>query len=135
MIRVQIIDDFPTIVETLERLINGAGDMQLVGKACSAAEGRTMLAADLPDVLLLDISLPDGDGGELCAELSAKYPTLKIVMFTSYVAVSLINNCLQNGATGYLLKSASLDDIFAAIRAAAAGRQYLCHEADALMNT
>ncbi|MDR2496449.1 MAG: response regulator transcription factor [Tannerellaceae bacterium] len=133
MIRIAIIDDHKAVVEGFEYLINLNDGMKVTGKAHSAAEGRQMLQADRHDVLLLDLSLPDANGIELCREIKSRHPALKIMMLTSYGDLSFIVRAMEQGASGYVIKNAEIEEVIEGIRTLAAGGQYICDEADALM--
>ncbi len=139
MIRVAIVDDHRVVAEGFERLINDSGVARVVGKAYSAADCREMLSreaavsATSPDVLLLDVSLPDGNGIELCPEIKASHPDLKILMLTSYSELTIIMRVLEEGASGYILKNAMVEEIIEGIRVVAGGGQFLCDEVNMLL--
>ena len=135
MIRVAIVDDHRVVAEGFERLINDSGVARVVGKAYSAAGCREMLLREAAgvDVLLLDVSLPDGNGIELCPEIKASYPDLKILMLTSYSELTIIMRVLEEGASGYILKNAMVEEIIEGIRVVAGGGQFLCDEVNMLL--
>ncbi len=135
MIRVAIVDDHRVVAEGFERLINDSGVARVVGKAYSAAGCREMLSREAAgvDVLLLDVSLPDGNGIELCPEIKASYPDLKILMLTSYSELTIIMRVLEEGASGYILKNAMVEEIIEGIRVVAGGGQFLCDEVNMLL--
>ncbi|MDR1454077.1 MAG: response regulator transcription factor [Tannerella sp.] len=132
-LKVAIVDDHKVVAEGFEHLINESGMAQVTGKAHSATSCWRMLADKTVDVLLLDVSLPDGNGVDLCPQIKAKYPDIKILMLTSYSELTLIMRALENGASGYILKSAMTEEILEGIQAVASGRQFLCEEVDMLM--
>ena len=133
LIRVAIVDDHKVVVEGFEHLINESGIAQVTGKAYSATGCLELLAKQQVDVLLLDIGLPDGNGIDLCPEIKAQYPDLKILMLTSYSELSIIMRVLENGASGYILKNAMVEEIIEGIRVVASGEQFLCNEVDMLL--
>jgi len=133
MIKVVIVDDHKVVADGFERLINSSRIAQVTGKAYSVAECRKLISEIQADVLLLDISLPDGSGIDLCAELKANYPELKILMLTSHSEQSIIMRVLENGASGYILKNAMTEEIIEGIRTVAAGEQFLCSEVKMLL--
>jgi DNA-binding NarL/FixJ family response regulator len=92
-----------------------------------------MLKAGQPDVLMLDVGLPDGSGMDLCPELKAKYPAMNILMLTSYAEYAVISHVLNNGASGYILKNATSEEIMEGIRTVASGKRFLCEETDAVL--
>ena len=133
LIRVAIVDDHKVVADGFERLINSSEIAQVTGKAYSVAECRKLISEIQVDVLLLDISLLDGSGIDLCAELKANYPELKILMLTSHSEHSIIMRVLENGASGYILKNAMTEEIIEGIRTVAAGEQFLCSEVKMLL--
>ncbi len=135
MIRVMIADDHKILTEGLSKLINESGLAVVSAVAYNARECRSLLAFGLPDVLLLDINLPDADGTELCKELKTIYPQLKILALTSYDEYTIIRQMLENGASGYILKSVMSEEMLEGIEAVAAGEIFLCREVDRLMKS
>ena len=133
LIRVAIVDDHKVVAEGFEYLINDSGIAQVTGKAYSAAGCYTLLAKTPADVLLLDVSLPDGNGIDLCPKIKERYPDLKILMLTSYSEQSIIMRALENGASGYILKNAMAEEIIEGIRTVASGKRFLCEEVDVLL--
>jgi DNA-binding NarL/FixJ family response regulator len=124
VIRVLLADDHPIVREGLSAVLSAQPDLTIVGAAESAAEA-VRLAHDLrPDILLLDLSLPDGSGADVVLPLLADLPHLKILLFTAYDADERILTAVRAGAQGYLLKGASGDEIARAVRAVHAGGSY-----------
>lgn len=133
MIRVHIVDDHKMLVEGLCMLINESGTAKVTAVSHDAAHCYRILTTDTPDVLLLDINLPDANGVDLCAELKSKYPDLKILALTSYGEYTVVRRMIENGALGYVLKNAMSEEVIAGIEAVASGELFLCHEVDVLM--
>lgn len=133
MIRVQIVDDHKILVEGLIKLINESAMATVIGVSYTAADCWRMLNRELPDVLLLDINLPDAHGVDLCMELKSKYPSLKILALTSYRECSVVRRMLDNGALGYVLKNAMSEEVMAGINTVSKGETFLCHEVDILL--
>ncbi len=125
MIKLFVIDDHPLVIQGIQAMLNEAEDIEVVGSAQSAAEGRALLAQQEIDILILDINLPDNDGLKLCADLMAKYPGLKIIALTTYEEVSFVRAMLKAGAKGYLFKTTPSKEFFAAIRTVMQGETYL----------
>lgn len=94
---------------------------------------RRGLPEGLPDILLLDIALPDGDGVDFCKEIKQAYPELKIIMLTTYKEFNIAKRALHNGALGYILKNAESEEMFAGIETVNRGEQFLCEEIDILL--
>jgi DNA-binding NarL/FixJ family response regulator len=133
MIRVAVVDDHKIVADGLERLINESGTTSVVGKAYSVTECRELLKTGQPDVLLLDISLPDGNGIALCPEIKRKYPQVKILMLTSYGELATITHALDAGADGYVLKNSMPEEVLEGIRIVAEGGCFLCDRVNRLL--
>jgi len=133
MIKVLLVDDHAILADGLRKLIEESGDIQVVNIAHNVKECRYELHYELPDVLILDISLPDGNGVELCKELCTQYPDLKILALTTYSEYSTVRQMMDNGALGYVIKNAMMEELIKGIRTVAAGKKFLCHEIDVLM--
>jgi DNA-binding NarL/FixJ family response regulator len=133
LIRVAIVDDHKIVVDGLERLINESETTAVIGKAYSVAECRKLLKAEQPDVLLLDISLPDGNGIDLCPEIKKKCPQVKILMLTSYSELATITCALDAGADGYVLKNSMPEEVLEGIRTVAEGGRFLCDHVNSLL--
>ena len=133
MIRVAIVDDHKVVAEGFERLINDSEIARVIGMAHSAAGCWDLLARRDADVLLLDVSLPDGNGIDLCPQIKSKYPDLKILMLTSYSELTIILRVLEDGASGYILKNAMAEEIIEGVRVVASGERFLCEEVDMLL--
>jgi DNA-binding NarL/FixJ family response regulator len=133
MIQAAIVDDHNVVADGLERLINASGTVRVTGKAYSVAGCRELLKTGQPDVLLLDISLPDGNGIELCSEIKRKYPQIKILMLTSYGELATITCALDAGADGYVLKNSMPEEVLEGIRVVAGGERFLCDHVSSLL--
>ena len=132
-IDVNIADDHVMVCEGLANAINRTGDIHVSRffhtlEACGQA-----LASSRPDVLLLDISLPDGDGIAFCQEVIASYPKLKIIAATIHDEYSVIRRMLDVGVHGYVLKSSSIEQLIEAIRQVWQGERYLSPEVEAII--
>ncbi len=133
MINVAIVDDHKILTDGLQELIVGSGLATVVGVAHSAAECRLSLGFWRPDVLLLDVGLPDINGVDFCKEVKAQFPQTKVLALTTHNEYSVVRQMLDNGASGYLIKNAMTEEVLAGIQAVAAGETFLCHEIDMLM--
>jgi DNA-binding NarL/FixJ family response regulator len=130
MIDVAIVDDHKVITDGLERLINESETARVTGKAYSVAGCRELLKDRQPEVLLLDISMPDGNGIDLCPKIKATCPQIKVLMLTSYGELATITRALDAGANGYVLKNSELEELLEGICTVAAGERFLCGEAN-----
>jgi len=128
MIQVFIIDDHQIVINGIQQAIEKQDDIEIIGTALSAAEGLEWLQQHTADVVLLDIHLPDRDGMEVCKILAKQFPELKIIGLTTFGQVSFITQMLQNGASGYLFKNTSEEELTEAIRTVHRGEQYLSKE-------
>jgi DNA-binding NarL/FixJ family response regulator len=133
MERIFIVDDHRMVVKSLSRLINDSGIAQVENVYYDLQSCRAGLKKTLPDVLLLDIGLPDGDGVDFCAEIVQKYAGVKVIMLTTYKEFSIAKRALQNGALGYILKNAEGEEMLAGIEAVSRGETFLCEEIDLLL--
>ena len=132
-IRVAVVDDHQIVIDGLEKIITESGVARLTDKAYNVAGCWQMLNARQPEVLLLDVGLPDGSGMDLCPQIKEKYPAINILMLTSYAEYTVISHVLNNGASGYILKNAMPEEIITGICTVASGKQFLCEEVDILL--
>jgi two-component system, NarL family, nitrate/nitrite response regulator NarL len=120
-----IIDDHPLIVAGMQKMLAQVEGINLVGAAGSALEALMILKAVAVDIALLDINLPDINGIELCKKIKREFPSVKVLGISTYCDRSYVSRMIENGASGYLAKSADAEEILCAIRTAAEGRLYL----------
>ena len=125
MIRVLIADDHEIVLRGLRMTIEGEDDMQLAGEARNGAQAIELVEATQPDVVLLDIQMPEMDGIEATRRLRASHPKLPILVLTSFSDDARLYSALRAGASGYLLKDVSGDQLIQAIRGAATGKPEL----------
>jgi DNA-binding NarL/FixJ family response regulator len=118
---VLIVEDDLRLRASLAQAIRGAVDLKLVGEADDLPEGLRLLDALQPDVLLVDIGLPSGSGLELIRHAAKQSPHCNVMVITVFAEEQLVLNCIEAGATGYLLKGSSPQDIAAQIRSLVAG--------------
>ncbi len=120
-IRVLIVDDHEVVRIGLRQLLGSSGGFRVVGEAGTMAEAISMSQKARPDVVLMDVRLPDGSGVEACRKIKADNPEVRVVMLTSYSDEEAIVGAVMAGANGYLLKQADAERLTEAIREAAAG--------------
>ena len=128
MIRIFIADDHVMFAEGVESLLVGEPDFLLTGKAGTAADTLHHVRLNPPDVILLDINLPDQSGLEVCKVLREEQPDLKILVLSMFSEESYITAMLGLGAQGYLLKNTGKTELCTAIRTLVAGKTYFCQE-------
>jgi len=133
MITVDIVDDHPLMVEGLRTLIENSGVAEMIGSAGTGTGCLKMLQLSQPDVLLMDIHLPDINGIDLCKEVHTSWPNMAVIALTSFGEYTYVHKMLENGAKGYLLKNSMPEEIIEGIETVYTGEQFLCHEIDLLM--
>jgi len=128
-IKVFIIDDHYMIVEGIRSLLQNENNIEWMGHAMNASSGLAFLQQQQPDVLLLDINLHDKSGIDLCKEVKTKYPAIHIIGLSSFNQQSFIQKMIDNGASGYVLKNATREELIEAIEVVLSGQKFLSHEA------
>ena len=128
-IRVLIVDDHAMLRRGLRFFLNGFDDLELVGEAGSAQEALDLCDELAPDVVLMDMVMPDIDGAAATELIRKEYPDAQVLALTSFQEEDLIERALQAGAIGYLLKNVGAEELAEAIRGAHAGRSTLAPEA------
>lgn len=135
-IRVMLVDDHTMVRRGLGTFLKAFDDLQLAGEAETGAEAIRLCAETLPDVILMDMVMPDMDGAAATRLIRQQFPQVQVIALTSFKEGDLVKNALEAGAIGYLLKDVSADELAGAIRAAHAGRATLSPEAaQALVET
>lgn len=120
-LRVMLVEDQTVLREGIRQLIEGEADLQVAGEAGTVAEAVSLGRRLRPDVMLLDLKLPDGSGLDAARQLLADQDPPAIVILSTFEDVALVRAALDMGASGYIPKTASFHEIAAALRAAAAG--------------
>jgi len=128
-IKVFIVDDHYMVIEGIRSLLQNEKGIECVGHAMNASSCLAFLNTMLPDVILMDINLPDTNGIELCREVKTKYPSVQIVGLSSFNQQSFIEKMMESGASGYVLKNATREELCEAIDAVMHGQKYLSEEA------
>lgn len=133
MISVLIVDDHPIVAEGIRKLIHDSRVAQVIGVAGTAKACLDFLRWEKPDVILLDIGLPDISGIDLCKTIKSRDPSQKILALTTFNEQSTVVNMMKNGADGYVLKNSDTEEIIEAIREVYGGGKYLCDNAESLL--
>jgi NarL family two-component system response regulator LiaR len=128
-IRVMVVDDHPMVRRGLATFLMVFDDLELAGEAAGGEAAIQLCAQILPDVVLMDMVMPDMDGATTTRAIRQQFPTVQVIALTSFKEAELVQNVLEAGAIGYLLKDVSADELAQAIRAAHAGRATLSPEA------
>ena len=132
-IDVYIADDHTLLNEGLADAINRSDTVHVSRYFTTLGECRAALAERCPDVLLLDISMPDGDGTAFCQWVVSEHPKVKIIAVTIHDEYCVIQRMLGSGVHGYLLKSAPVDELISAIEQVWKGRRYLSPEVEEII--
>lgn len=127
--RVFIVDDHFMVIEGIRSLLQHERGVEWVGHATSGKACLSFLQHQQPDVILMDINLPDISGLELCAQVKARYPGVFIIGLSTFNQRSNIQQMIDRGASGYLLKNAGREEILEALEQVVHGRTYLSFEA------
>ncbi|MFD2920210.1 response regulator [Terrimonas rubra] len=128
-IRIFIVDDHYMVIEGIRSLLQNESSIEWMGHATNAASCLSFLKLQQPDIILLDINLPDKSGTELCKEIKQLYPSVFVLGLSTFNQQVVIRNMMNNGASGYLLKNASKEEILEAIATVLKGKEYLSIEA------
>ena len=129
MIRVFIVDDHPVVIEGIHSLLMNEKDIAWVGQAMNAQSCLGFFVNNTADVVLMDISMPGMDGVELCAVMKEKYPGIFILGLSTFNQGLYIKKMMENGASGYILKNSSKDELIKAIHVVHDGGIYFSGEA------
>ena len=124
-IRVRVVDDHQVVREGGISMLQAASEIEIVGQAANAPEAILKAQKIEPDVVLLDIRLPGASGWEVCRTLCAMLPDTHVIMLTSFQDEDYLFKALRAGARGYLLKTASHEDLIDAVRSVAQGQRLL----------
>ncbi|MGH3395247.1 MAG: response regulator [Streptosporangiaceae bacterium] len=124
-IRVFLMDDHEVVRRGVRDLLEAEADISVVGEAGTAAEALARIPALVPDVAVLDVRLPDGDGVSVCRDVRSALPDLACLMLTSFGDDEALFDAIMAGAAGYALKQIRGTDLIGAVRAVAAGRSLL----------
>jgi DNA-binding NarL/FixJ family response regulator len=120
-----LLDDHEVVREGLRGMIEAEDDLTVAGEAGTAEEALRRIASAQPNVAVLDVRLPDGDGVEVCREVRSRYPDIQCLMLTSFADDEALFSAIMAGAAGYVLKQIRGTDLIEAIRKVAAGESLL----------
>jgi NarL family two-component system response regulator LiaR len=129
LIRVLLVDDHAVVRSGLSTFLQAFDDLELVGEARNGAEAVRLCRTLAPDVVLMDLKMPEMDGATATRLIRQDYPDIQVIALTSFHEETLVQGALQAGAIGYLLKNVSADELADAIRKAHAGKPTLAKEA------
>lgn len=130
-----IVDDHPIFADGIRQLIANTPGMSVITTAMCGAGCREALRSHSPDIILLDINLPDVNGIDLCQYIHDRYPLIRIIALTGFKEYFYMQKMLQNGASGYLLKNALPEEIIEGIQSVYKGELYFSEEANAVIHS
>lgn len=125
MLKILIVDDHQVVRRGLQMTIDAEKDMRVVGEAANGAQVLALIQKHKPDVVLMDLQMPEMSGVDALKQIRPAYPTLPILILTTFTDDAHVYAALRAGASGFLLKEMSGDDLAAAIRGAAQGKPQL----------
>src|ERR1700761_2445529 len=123
--RIVLADDHPIVLGGLRNLIRAEADFELVGEAASGLAALKVIRDQRPDVAVLDISMPEINGIVLSRRLAAEIPQVRVLMLTLHEDRAYLNQALEAGVRGYVLKRSAVENLVQAIRTVAAGARYV----------
>ncbi|MDH6194012.1 two-component system response regulator DevR [Mycobacterium frederiksbergense] len=133
MVRVFLVDDHELVRRGLIDLVSADPELEVVGEAGSVSEATARIPALQPDVAVLDVRLPDGNGVELCRDLLSRLPSLRCLMLTSFTSDEAMLDAILAGASGYVIKDIKGMDLANAIKEVGAGHSLLDNRAAAAL--
>jgi len=125
MTRVLLVDDHELVRQGIAAMLNSASDLQVVGEARSGREALEVARRELPDVVLMDVKMPDMDGLEATKKIKEERSRTAVIMLTMHDNPSYLRDAVRAGAAGYLLKDVSKDELVDAIRQVATGGAFI----------
>ena len=133
MIRIMLVDDHTMVREALRMVLEQDNDMQVIGEAGDGEAALRMAETLAPDVVVMDVGLPGQSGIEITRRLLAKHPDIKVLALSTYLDRRIVQQMLDVGARGYIVKSAAGRELMQGIRSVVEGRSYLCAQVTALV--
>ncbi|MBN8621961.1 MAG: response regulator transcription factor [Flavobacteriales bacterium] len=128
-IKIIVVDDHPMVIEGMKAMLNQIRYVELCATASNAYEAMEKVKENQPDLVITDINMPEISGVELTSKLKKEFPNLKIIGMSTFNERSYIAQMIQNGADGFLVKSASKEEIETAISSVLDGKMYLSSDA------
>jgi DNA-binding NarL/FixJ family response regulator len=124
-IRVVLADDHPIVLDGLRNLVRAEADFELAGEAASGLAAMKIIREKEPDVAVLDISMPELNGIVLCRRLTAEMPSLRVLILSLHEDRAYVNQAMEAGARGYILKRSAVENLVHGIRVVTVGGTYL----------
>ena len=133
MIKILIVDDHPVVAEGLRKLLNDSNIAEVIGVAGTGKSCFDFLRWQTPDIIFLDINLPDASGLDICKTIKEKNSSQKILALTTFNERSVVETMMANGADGYILKNSESEEIIEAVKEIYAGNKFLAHEVENIL--
>ncbi|MBS1928924.1 MAG: response regulator transcription factor [Chitinophagaceae bacterium] len=128
-----IVDDHYMVIEGIRSLLQNEEGIEWMGHATNAASCLAFLRMQKPDVIFMDVNLPDMSGTELCKQVKVLYPQILILGLSTFNQQSVVRNMMDNGASGYVIKNATKEELLTALHTVMAGRSFISREAAAML--
>jgi DNA-binding NarL/FixJ family response regulator len=135
MIRIYLVDDHAVVIEGIYSMLQNEQDIEMAGYATNAENCLNFFTYYTADVILMDISLPDMNGIELCELVRKKWPGVKVLALSTFHQGTYVRKMMEAGASGYLLKNSGKHEFTEAIRAVSQGKNYYSSEARKALRT
>ena len=132
-IRIFLVDDHQLVRDGIKALLTSAEDLTILGEASSGKECFEKIAIEPPDILILDISLPDTNGIEITKRITVEYPDMRVLILSMYTNEDFIFNAVKAGARGYLPKNTSREELLSAIHAIYDGEEFFADSISRIM--
>ena len=123
--RVLILDDHPVVRQGIKLMINAQPDMTIVGEAQTESEARRLVRDLLPDAVIVDLSLGEGDGFNVVRDVSAHFPLIRVLVLSMHDEAIYAERLLAEGASGYIMKEAATEQLVTALRTVLRGARYM----------
>ncbi len=127
-VRIVLLEDHVLFRSGIKQMLSAEQGFSIVGEAGSGLEGLDLVEKVQPDVVLLDITLPELSGIEVASRVKKHFPGIRILMVSMHNSIGYLRSAMQAGADGYVLKSSDVEEFMVALRAIVKGRQYICSE-------
>lgn len=124
-IKLFVVDDHPIFIDGITGLLKDTPGFEIIGTAQNGKELLEKITNNVPDIILMDINMPEMDGIEATKQLKLSHPSVKVIMLTMFNDIRFIKELLEIGAKGYILKNISRDDLIKAIETVSSGKPYL----------
>jgi DNA-binding NarL/FixJ family response regulator len=125
LVKILLVDDHEIVRRGIRGLLEGQEDLTVVGEAANAAEAVRRTGFDSPDLVIMDVRLPDGSGVEACRDIRSGFPDVKVLMLTSYADEEALMSAILAGASGYLLKRIDSTELIDSVRKVGRGESLL----------